>query len=655
MSYIEEYKKKVEELVNRILIEERDNIEKAAELLSEAIAKGKVIHVFGTGHSMLIAEEMFLRAGGLAPINAWLDERFSVSKGYSSSAAEKTSGFAEDLIRKYGLEKEDIIIIISVSGVNAVPVEVAVESKNRGAFVIGVTSVNASSKLKPRNKYDKHLYEVADIVIDNKVPYGDACIEIEGIQSKVAPLSSIAGIFIANTLLLHTVKRLVDMGIKPPVWVSGNIPNSEKQNMALVMQYASKISHIGIEGLIQRISKKKEEKEIIKPIETPNEYVLIGHVITPYYELEEGFVHIKGHQIMDVGYPDEMKIPDKAEVLKLDDKIIAPGFIDIHIHGCEGANIFQGTEDSVIDMSRNLVKHGITAFLPTAGPVPYTLLQKTIESVRNATGKVLNGATVLGLNIEGPYVNPEKKGAMIVGYMRKPSLDEIKEIFDTSNGTLKLMTVAPELPGAIDIIKWLSLKGVITSLGHTNATYSEAIRGFNAGARNVTHLYNAMRSFHHRDPGIIGAALEREDVYVELIADLIHVKPSALRMAITNKGYDKVILVSDATPLAGFPDGEYTFPGFPKITIKDGKATLPDGTLAGSTLTLERSIYNLSKRLRIPLKYAIMMASTNPARLLGLSNKGEIKVGNDADLVILNKDLSVFMTITGGKIIYKAT
>ncbi len=646
MNLLDTYFSIIKEGIRRILDEEFDNLHRASEMMADAIIKDKLIHVFGTGHSMLIAEELFLRAGGLVPVNAILDKRFSIMSGIASTMNERTPGIASKIIRKYGVSKDDVLIVISVSGINSAPVEACIEGEKLGAKTIAITSVEASRVLEPRNPFNKRLFEVADIVIDMKVPAGDAVIRFEELKQKVAPVSTILGAFIANSLVILTCEKLIERGTTPPVWLSGNLPDSDKVNMQYVNKYLGKIAHLGVESLIQSI-KTIEKKEETKPKELKS-IIIYGDIITPFNRIADGAILVRNGKIIDVGFRDEVK-SDNAEILDFRENYIVPGFIDIHVHGCEGSNAFDGSIESLRNMAIKLAKHGVTSFLPTAATLPEEQLIKIASNVAKLMKMNYDGAEIIGLNIEGPFVSPEKKGAMIIGFMRKPSIEEVDAIYRASEGKLRIMTIAPELEGALDMIKWLSSHSVIPSLGHTNATYDIAIKAFDSGAALASHLFNAMRQIHHRDPGIVVAALDRDEVYVEIIADGIHVDPSVIDLVIRSKGFEKVIIVSDATPLAGLLDGEYNFPGFPKITIKNRKAYLPDGTLAGSTLTLDNALRNLVK-WGIPLEKALMMLSTNQARLLGL-RKGIIKPGYDSDLVILNKNFEILATLIGEKFI----
>lgn len=259
---------------------------------------------------------------------------------------------------------------------------------------------------------------------------------------------------------------------------------------------------------------------------------------------------------------------------------------------------------------------------------------------------------MLGAHLEGPFLSPEKPGAQIVENIRTPSKEEFDELLNASKKSIKLITIAPEVPGAIELIKHASSLGVTVSLGHSNAKYEEALAGIKAGASHATHLFNAMRAYHHREPGILGAVLENPKVSVELIMDLVHVHPSIIRLVCKLKPNDKVISVTDAIRATDMPDGVYK--NRYELHVKNGEARLPDGTLAGSTLTLDKALHNLVFKLGIPLKDAVTMMTVNPAKDIRVDDEiGSIKVGKSADLVILDKNLNVMKTIVGGEIVFE--
>jgi len=337
-----------------------------------------------------------------------------------------------------------------------------------------------------------------------------------------------------------------------------------------------------------------------------------------------------------------------AEVIEYKGCTAAPGFIDLHIHGCVG---FDFTADASVKAVRAvaeaLPRFGATSAAPTLLTSPLELLRRGIESVVAAGDE-----RIIGIHLEGPYINPERGGAHARGFTRRPSLEEFAELHERSRGLLNRVTVAPELEGALEFIKGARKMGVVVSLGHTDASYETAVEAFDAGATMLTHAFNAMRGFHHRDPGILGAALERDDVVVEAIPDLLHLHPSTLRLLHRCKGPKGVALVSDAMEAAGLRDGVYRLGGV-EVRVEGGASRTADGALAGSTAMLDRGVGNLL-RVGIPLRDAVIMSTDTPARSLNLRDRGRIAPGYRADIVILGGDLRVRATYVAGRLAYSA-
>jgi len=265
----------------------------------------------------------------------------------------------------------------------------------------------------------------------------------------------------------------------------------------------------------------------------------------------------------------------------------------------------------------------------------------------------VSGAEVLGLHLEGPYLNPLRRGAQNATHIRPPSIDEFVEIKKEAGGTVKMITLAPEVEGAPDIAAILSSAGGVPSVGHTDATHEEMEAAVDAGFRHVTHLFNAMRPFHHRDPGAAGAALTDGRVTVDVIADGQHLHPVALRLAATMKGAGKTALVSDSIMPGGLPDGEYGF-GDQVVRLRGSRCLLESGVLAGSTIRLCDAVRNMVELAGVPIAEAVEMASSTPARIIGVADrKGCLKPGMDADLTVLDRSLSVLLTMVSGKVVYK--
>lgn len=329
---------------------------------------------------------------------------------------------------------------------------------------------------------------------------------------------------------------------------------------------------------------------------------------------------------------------------------IAPGLIDIHIHGSDGVDLMDGNEEVLRTMGRFLARHGTVGYLPTtvtASPENTRRVAEMTASYKRNTDE----AAVLGLHLEGPYINEKYKGAQYGPEIRPANLKELEELWEILGDKMRLVTLAPEVPGALEAIDWLVKKCIAVAIGHSDATYEEAMEGIKRGANHGTHLYNGMRGLHHREPGVVGALLAEPDAYVQLIADLIHIHPGALRVALACKPLERVLLITDAVQATGLEDGEYVL-GDQRIFVKDGAARLAEGNLAGSTLTLIQAVKNMIEVLGVPINDAFQMASKNPAESIGLSDKGWIREGYDADIIVLSPDLDVKMTIVDGVVAY---
>jgi len=379
----------------------------------------------------------------------------------------------------------------------------------------------------------------------------------------------------------------------------------------------------------------------------------VGEIITPFEIIRDGVIAIdENGRIAYVGTSKDFS-GESENVIEARDKIAVPGYIDIHIHGAAGVDTMDAKYESLKKLSEFLVSKGVTSFLPTTVTSPLEDIYKALKAIREAMHKGTGYAKILGAHVEGPYFSKERAGAQDVRYLREPKLEEIKYILDEYGDVIIRFTIAPELPGAIDAIRYITRRGILVAMGHTNATYDEAIKAINAGAKLANHIYNGMRVFHHRDPGILGAVLTRDDVYAEIIVDEVHHHNAARKVVIRCKGTDKVALISDSIMATGLADGEYVL-GKQKIIIKNGISRLPDGTIAGSTLTLDRAVKNTVENLDVTLKEAIKMASFVPAQILGISHEvGVIREGYIADIAILSKDLSVAMTIVSGEIVFR--
>jgi N-acetylglucosamine-6-phosphate deacetylase len=377
--------------------------------------------------------------------------------------------------------------------------------------------------------------------------------------------------------------------------------------------------------------------------------ILKGTVVTPPELVPGGMVVVEGGGITYVG----PAISVEGEVRDYGDLLVAPGLIDIHVHGGGGHDAMGASMKSLEGVSTFLAAQGVTSFLATTYTASADETLRAVRAIGRAARTGARGARLLGLHAEGPFINPARAGAQSAPDIRPPSLEEASELYDASDGTLRMMTLAPELEGAIPVIGWLADRGVIPSAGHSDATYDEMMTGVEAGVRHASHLFNGMRPFHHREPGVAGAALADERVTVELIADGVHLHPAALVLAVGLKGSRSTALVSDAIAAAGLRDGEYSLGG-QRVEVRGGVCTLESGALAGSTLALNEAVRNMVELVGQPIGEAVMMASSTPAGIIGEARRGRLEPGMDADVVVFDWDFRVLLTMVGGRTVYEA-
>lgn len=337
------------------------------------------------------------------------------------------------------------------------------------------------------------------------------------------------------------------------------------------------------------------------------------------------------------------------------DALLLPGFIDIHIHGGAGRYVMEGTRDALDAIAAHLAQHGVTGFLTTTITAPWEEQAQAVAVGAQAMRSEENGAqgaAVLGVHLEGPYINPKKKGAQPEQYVLLPDATDLARQLGDNLSAVKVMTLAPEMEGGLDLIRFLTRHGIIPSIGHTDASYAEMRAAIDAGARHVTHCFNAMRPMEGREPGVVGATLAHPELTAELIWDNIHVHPASCRALIASKGAEGVILISDGIPGAGMEEGyRFTLGDLP-VSVQNGSARLPDGTLAGSLLTLDTAFRNASA-YTLPQRAAL--TSRNAAISLSLGHrKGLLQPGFDADLVLLNPEGTVRQTLVAGKSVFSA-
>lgn len=362
------------------------------------------------------------------------------------------------------------------------------------------------------------------------------------------------------------------------------------------------------------------------------------------FEKVRADVAIEGERISKIG---DLSGEDE---LDLTDMTVMPGLIDIHIHGCGGADAGDATPEALETMSQTLVKNGITSFCPASMTLSFEELTKIFANIDEMKNKV-GGAYIHGVNMEGPYIAMSKKGAQNPLYVRNPDKEEFKRLFDGCNGSIKVVDIAPECDGGDEFIKEIQPICPV-SIAHTDAGYDEAVHAIELGVRHITHLFNAQSGLHHRKPGVVGAAFDvgkEKGVRAELICDGFHIHPATLRIAFRAMGEDGTVIVSDSMKAAGCPDGDYDLGGQP-VYVRDGKALLADGTIAASTSNVYKELKNVIS-FGIPEKQAVKSATINPAKAIRADKEtGSIEEGKLADILVVDKDYNIRLVIVKGKI-----
>lgn len=330
---------------------------------------------------------------------------------------------------------------------------------------------------------------------------------------------------------------------------------------------------------------------------------------------------------------------------------LLPGFIDIHIHGANGFDMMDSSQQAVEEIAKFLVTEGVTSFLATTMTQSIEHIEAALVNLKNYQDHV-QGAQLLGAHVEVPFLSVKRAGAQPVEFMQPPSISHLEQWNNLSGGLIKIMTIAPELENGIDFVKKLRDCKIIASMGHTDATMDEVEVAVEAGVTQATHLFNQMRPFHHREPGVVGAALQDDQLFVELIVDFIHSHPKAVNLVYKVKGAKKIILITDAMRAKGLPDGEFDLGGQTVYVTKDG-ARLKDGSLAGSVLTMEQAVKNMKAVTNCSLEEIVAMSSANAAQQLHATTKGRIAVGYDADFTMVDHDLTVQKTIRHAQVVYE--
>ena len=341
------------------------------------------------------------------------------------------------------------------------------------------------------------------------------------------------------------------------------------------------------------------------------------------------------------------RTPTDENVIDAEGLYVAPGMIDVHTHGRNGSDTMYATFKDLNNISVSELKTGVTSFLPTTMTMPAEDIKKAIAAGYDNKDKV-EGAKILGMHLEGPFFSVKYKGAQPEECMIAPTVENYLSFAGEHPDFSKKISLAPEIDGALDLIKYLREHNVVVSMGHTDATYEEAVKGIEAGATSGTHTYNAMTPLKHREPGVVGAVMLHDEVYAELILDGIHVSFPAAKILSKMKGADKLIFITDSLEAAMLPDGTYEL-GNQKVYVKDGQARLKSGNLAGSTANLNQCVRNAYKHLDLPLYEAIGYATKNAADHLGLNDYGRIKEGCVADMIFIDDDINIHRVILNGE------
>lgn len=380
---------------------------------------------------------------------------------------------------------------------------------------------------------------------------------------------------------------------------------------------------------------------------------LIVHSENETYK--NGYIKVVDGKIAEVGPVNQYKHDDDVKVITLSsDYQVIPGAIDIHIHGASNSDAMDATHEALSTMAETLPKEGTTSFLATT----MTQTTEAIESALLNAGKYIESqsqehAEIIGIHLEGPFISPVRKGAQPEEHIVDPDVTLFKRWQEMAKNQIKLVTLAPEQPNGLDLAAHLKATGVVASIGHSDATYDQIDEAIQAGTTHVTHLYNGMRGLHHREPGVLGAAYLRDELYVELIADGIHCRPEMIKLAYNQITSERMILITDSLRAKWLEKGTYDLGGQP-VYVNETKATLSDGTLAGSILKMNDAIKNTMEYTDCSMTDIIKMTAENPAKQLRIfDRKGSIQVGKDADLVILNDRLDVEMTFCRGNLAFK--
>jgi N-acetylglucosamine-6-phosphate deacetylase len=391
-----------------------------------------------------------------------------------------------------------------------------------------------------------------------------------------------------------------------------------------------------------------------------------GRLLTPTDAVEHPLLLVEQGRVLEISPRSGRQAPAGISVSDFGDGVIAPGYVDLHIHGSAGYDVMDDTAEALPAIEQLLARHGVTSYFPTTVTAPMDATLRALERLADAIENreqndnkkddVKGRPLPLGIHLEGPFISHARRGVHPAENLLAPKLNTFEQLWQAARGRIRMMTIAPELDGAPEVIAEAARRGVCVSLGHSDADFEAAGRGIAAGARHATHTFNAMRPLghrtedhrteDHRSPGILGAVLTDRRVSADIIADGVHLDPAIVKLFAQAKGPERTVLITDATSATGMPDGRYRLGSF-EVDVRDGKC-MADGKLAGSVLTMDLAVRNLARFAEWDLPQAIAAASRNPARAARIANKGVLTVGADADFVVLSREGEVLRTFVGG-------
>jgi N-acetylglucosamine-6-phosphate deacetylase len=382
--------------------------------------------------------------------------------------------------------------------------------------------------------------------------------------------------------------------------------------------------------------------------------LLARQLLTPLECIEDAALLMDSGIIAAVGKRDAVSIPSQARVVDFGDSILTPGLIDMHVHGGAGHDVMEGSDENLAAIERLMLRHGVTSYYPTTVTAPIDQTRKSLEDLATAVeladrdaGRDPARAQPLGIHLEGPFLSHARRGVHSGIHLQPVSGEAFNQMWDAASGRIRVLTIAPELDGALKLIADVARRGVCVCVGHSNATLEQALAGIQAGACHATHTFNAMRRVNHRDPGLLGAILTDRRVTADIIADGIHVAPIIVDLFVRCKGIDAAVLITDGVSATGMPDGTYRLGSF-EVQVRDNRCE-SHGRLAGSVLTLDRAVRNMMSFAKVSFQDSIRMATLNPARVLRIEHrKGVLQPGADADIAVFSPAGEVLRTVVGG-------